>query len=164
MITVIKLNHQGEEQTRYPAEIYAYITNGVILDAYWQRPSTDLGYTLFEPGDHFREYFYTDRCFNIFAIAAANGQRKGWYCNVALPAQISEERVEQVDLLLDVWVKPNGEVLLLDEDEFAAEMTLTASQRHEAQQGLAALLALIRARHEPFQASEFIDSTETLAD
>lgn len=151
MITVIKLNHQGEEQTRYLAEIRTQLANGVILDAYWQRPRIDLGYTLFEPGDHFREYFYTDRWFNIFAIATANGQRKGWYCNVAMPAQISEERVEQVDLLLDVWVKPDGEVLVLDEEEFAAATTLTEAQRHGALQGLQDLLALIHTRYEPFQ-------------
>jgi predicted RNA-binding protein associated with RNAse of E/G family len=156
---VIKLNPQGEEQTRYLAEIHASIANGVILDAYWQRPRLDLGYTLFEPGDHFREYFYTDRWFNIFAVASEHGQRKGWYCNVAQPAQISTERIEQVDLLLDVWVRPDGEVLLLDEEEFVAELTLTEFQRHGARQGLHNLLALIDARHEPFQASDFPNNT-----
>ncbi|MEO7020557.1 MAG: DUF402 domain-containing protein [Ktedonobacteraceae bacterium] len=146
----MKLNHQGKEKTRYLAEVHAHIENGVILDAHWNRPSMDLGYAIFEPGDHFREYFYTDRWFNIFAIADTHGQRKGWYCNVAMPAQIGEERVEQIDLLLDVWVKPSGEVLLLDEEEFAAATTLTEAQRRGARQGLQDVLALIHAWHEPF--------------
>ncbi|MGH2507201.1 MAG: DUF402 domain-containing protein [Ktedonobacteraceae bacterium] len=151
MITVIKLNHQSEEKTRYLAEVHAHLVNGIILDAYWNRPSMDLGYTRFEAGDHFREYFYTDRWFNIFAIATAHGQRKGWYCNVAMPAQIGAERVEQIDLLLDVWVEPDGTILLLDEEEFAAETTLTVTQRDGAHQGLQDLLALIHAWHKPFQ-------------
>ncbi len=150
MITVIKLSHKGEEQTRYDAEVRTHLANGVILDAYWKRARMDLGYTLFEPGDHFTEYFYTDRWFNIFAIASVNGQHKGWYCNIAMPAQIGEERIEQIDLLLDVWVRPDGEVLLLDEEEFAAETTLTEAQRSGARQGLQELLSLIHARHEPF--------------
>jgi protein associated with RNAse G/E len=150
MVTVVKLSPRGAEKIRYPAQVSARLENGVILDAYWNHARKDLGYTIFEPGDHFIEYFYSDRWFNIFAIATADGQRKGWYCNVAAPALIDTERVEQVDLLLDVWVAPDGQLLILDEDEFAADLTLTAEQRRNARQGLRDLLALIAARHEPF--------------
>ena len=150
MITVVKLNPQGEEKIQYPAQVLTRLKNGVILDAYWNQPRRDLGYTIFEPGDHFIEYFYTDRWFNIFAISTAEGRRKGWYCNVAAPAQFSEERIEQVDLLLDVWVSPTGQPLILDEDEFAADTTLTERQRSGARQGLQELLTLIAARREPF--------------
>jgi uncharacterized protein len=149
-LIVIKLSPQGEEKIRYPAEISARLENGVMLEAYWDHARRDLGYTVFEPGDHFIEYFYSDRWFNIFAIATTTGQRKGWYCNVAAPAQIDVEQVAQVDLLLDVWVASDGRTLILDEDEFAADVTLTAEQRHGAQQGLQDLLALIATRHEPF--------------
>lgn len=151
VITIVKLDHQGEEKIQYLAEIHAQVVNGVVLDAYWQRPRLELGYTLFEPGDHFREYFYTDRWFNIFAIATAQGKRKGWYCNVAMPARIDGERIEQVDLLLDVWVGPDRQIVLLDEDEFAAAVTLTEAQRLGARQGLQDLLALIQAWGEPFR-------------
>lgn len=150
MITVIKLNPLGEEKIRYPAQVLARLEEGVILDAFWGHARKDLGYTVFEPGDHFVEYFYTDRWFNIFAISNADGRRKGWYCNIAAPAHISEERVEQVDLLLDVWVNPAGQTLILDEDEFAADITLTEAQRSGAERGLRELLALIAARREPF--------------
>lgn len=150
MLTVIKLDPSGEEKLRYPAELLARLENGVILNAYWERPRQDLGYTVFEPGDHFIEYFYTDRWFNIFAIATADGQRKGWYCNIAAPALIKEGQVEQIDLLLDVWVNPDGDLLLLDEDEFAADTLLTEAQRSGALQGLQDLLALIARRDSPF--------------
>jgi uncharacterized protein len=150
MVTVVKLNPQGEEKIRYPAQVSARLENGVILDAYWNHARKDLGYTIFEPGDHFIEYFYSDRWFNIFAIATADGQRKGWYCNIAAPALIATEQVEQIDLLLDVWVTPDGQLLILDEDEFTADLTITTEQRRNARQGLRDLLALIAARHEPF--------------
>jgi predicted RNA-binding protein associated with RNAse of E/G family len=150
MITVIKLSPQGEEKIRYPAEVAIRLENGVILDAYWNHARKDLGYTIFEPGDHFVEYFYSDRWFNIFAISSAQQQRKGWYCNVAAPALIEADRIEQVDLLLDVWVAPNGQTLVLDEDEFAADLSISPEQRSGALQGLQDLLALIAARHEPF--------------
>lgn len=151
MITVIKCSPLGEEQIRYPAEVLGRRENGIILAAYWNQSARDLGYTSFEPGDYFVEYFYTDRWFNIFAISSATGVRKGWYCNIAAPAYIDEERIEQRDLLLDVWISASGQTLILDEDEFAADTSLTAQQRSGAQSGLEALLALIRARSEPFQ-------------
>ncbi len=150
MVTVVKLNPLGEEMTQYPAKVFARLENGIVLDAHWTWPRRDLGYTIFEPGDHFVEYYYTDRWFNIFAISTADGGRKGWYCNIAMPACMSEERVEQVDLLLDVWVSPAGQPRVLDEDEFAAATTLTRAQRDGAQQGLRDLLVLIEARREPF--------------
>jgi protein associated with RNAse G/E len=150
MVTVIKLSPQGEEKIRYPAELSAHLENGVILIAHWDHASRDLGYTTFEPGDHFTEYFYNDWWFNIFAISTAHGQRKGWYCNVAAPAHIETDVVEQVDLLLDVWVDPAGQPLILDEDEFAADVTMTSEQRQAALQGLHDLLALIAARRGPF--------------
>jgi predicted RNA-binding protein associated with RNAse of E/G family len=153
MITVVKLNPRGEEKIRYPAQVLARLENGIILDAYWNSPPKDLGYTLFEPGDHFVEYFYTDRWFNIFAIATADGRRKGWYCNVAAPAQIGEEFVEQVDLLLDVWVDFAGQPCILDEDEFAIDTTMSEQQRRGARQGLQELLAHIAEWREPFTES-----------
>lgn len=150
MITVIKLDPRGEETTHYSAKILARLEHGIVLEARWERPRKDLGYTVFEPGDRFIEYFYRDRWFNIFEISAEDGRLKGWYCNIAAPAHIHSASIEQRDLLLDVWVNPDGQWLLLDEDEFAADITLTDVQRQGAAKGIQELLALIEARQEPF--------------
>ncbi|MBE3557836.1 MAG: DUF402 domain-containing protein [Ktedonobacteraceae bacterium] len=148
-ITVVKLNVQKEPQIRYQGRILQRLANGLVIAAAWTRSELDLGYTRFEPGDHFTEYYYTDRWFNIFAIAATGGKRKGWYCNIAEPAVIYNDRIEQVDLLLDIWVNPQGQFQVLDEDEFAAA-DLSREQREGAQQGLQAVLQLLQARQEAF--------------
>ncbi len=150
MITVVKQNPVGDAKIRYSGEIIEHLTNGVVIQASWTRPAHDLGYTVFETGDQFTEYYYTDRWYNIFAIARSDGTRKGWYCNVAEPAHIYNDAIEQIDLLLDVWVDPQGEALVLDEDEFAADTTLTQAQRIGAQHGLQTLLQLIATRQEMF--------------
>lgn len=150
MITVVKQNPRGETKIAYQGEILECLPNGVIIQAHWTLPAKDVGYTRFEPGDQFIEHYYTDRWFNIFAISSAAGILKGWYCNVAAPALISDERIEQIDLFLDVWVNPQGEPLILDEDEFAADTTLTDEQRSGALQGLQTLLEMIAARKEAF--------------
>jgi uncharacterized protein len=150
MITVSKLNSLGEKKIQYQGEIVEYLSNGVVILAYWKHPTKDLGYTRFEPGDRFIEYYYTDRWFNIFDISTTIGERKGWYCNIAEPAFIYDDHIEQIDLLLDVWVAPEGTLLLLDQDEFEADTTLNDEQRKGAQQGLHDLLQMIAARREPF--------------
>src|SRR6185312_13590230 len=125
MIRVVKQNPRGEPKIQYSGEIIEHSHDEVIIQAYWRQAAKDLGYTKFEPGDSFTEYYYTDKWFNIFAIASADGRRKGWYCNVTEPALISDDCIKQIDLLLDVWVYPTGKTLILDEDEFEADTTLS---------------------------------------
>jgi len=150
MITVVKLSPRGETKIQYQGEVVEYLSHGVIIQAYWSHPTKNLGYVSFEPGDRFIEYYYTDRWYNIFDIASTQGVRKGWYCNIAEPAILFEDRIEQVDLLLDVWVSPGGETLILDEDEFAADTTLTTLQRNGARQALQELLQMIVDQQEAF--------------
>jgi uncharacterized protein len=150
MITVTKLNPLGERKIQYQGEVIQRLSHGVVIQAYWKQPTKDLGYTLFEPGDQFIEYYYTDRWFNIFDISSAGGTHKGWYCNIAEPAHIHDEQIEQVDLLLDVWVNPKGAPLVIDEDEFESDTMLNDEQRRGARQALQDLLQMIAAQTEPF--------------
>ena len=137
MITVVKQNALGEAKVQYQGEVVERTPHKVIIQAYWSRATKNLAYTSFEPGDRFIEYYYTNKWFNIFDIASTAGERKGWYCNIAEPAVIFDDRIEQVDLLLDVWVSPKGETLILDEDEFASDNTLSKEQRKGGQARLA---------------------------
>ena len=150
MITVVKLNPRGETKIQYQGKVIERLSHGVKIKAYWSHPIKNLGYASFEPGDLFIEYYYTNRWYNIFDIANAKGVRKGWYCNIAEPALLFDDRIEQVDLLLDVWVSPIGETRILDEDEFAADTTLTTGQRTGAKQGLQELLKMIADQQEAF--------------
>lgn len=154
MITVVKLNALGEVKIKYQGEVIEHLGDAVVIQAYWTLAAKDLGYTRFEAGDRFIEYYYTDRWYNIFDIAGAEGTRKGWYCNVAEPAVIYDDHIEQVDLLLDVWVDPTGKPLILDEDEFDADTTLSDKQRKGARAGLRDLLEMIAAQREPFTRTE----------
>ena len=150
MVTVIKQDPHGSEKIRYQGTLIEHLPDGVVIQAAWTMPRRDLGYVVFEPGDRFVEYYYTTRWFNIFDIADAHGTRKGWYCNVAEPAHITEDQVEQIDLLLDVWVDPQGKSLILDEDEFAADTMMSDAQRHGAEMGLQTLLQMIETRQDMF--------------
>lgn len=149
MITVVKWNTQHQVKLCYQAEIVEQRTHGVILSSVWTLPSRDFGCTQFEPGDRFREYYYTDRWFNIQEVVSAKGKRKGWYCDIAEPVVIENNQMSLVDLELDVWVSAEGKPYLLDEDEFEAS-SLSEAQRIAAQQGVQALLEMLEAREDAF--------------
>ncbi len=150
IITVSKLNPRGEKTIQYQGEVLKRLADGIIIQAYWKQTPKDLGYVCFEPGDLFIEYYYSNRWFNIFEISDPLNKRKGWYCNIAEPADIHEDKILQKDLLLDVWVDPWGKPLILDEDEFEANTMLDDRQRQGARQGLSDLLQIITSEIAPF--------------
>lgn len=117
--TVYKLNHEGREVFSYPAAPIFRNPDAILLKAIWDRPPMDAGYVLLEPGDGWLETFYADRWYNVFEIRSADGRLKGRYCNITRPARISTDAVCAEDLALDVWIAPDGQTMVLDEEEFA---------------------------------------------
>lgn len=149
---VRKLDPAGREVFRYPvSRILQRTGTAVTLEAFFTRKDRmELGYTVFERGDLFIEHFYADRWYNVFEIfAVGTGARRGWYCNIARPAQITEGEVAQIDLALDVWVHPDGACLVLDEDEFA-DLHLPAEETALARAAVAEIQALAAQQAGPF--------------
>ena len=58
----------------YHGELLADEPGHLLVHARWERPPADLGYVIFEPGDHFYEHYYTERWYNIFEIRDDAGQ------------------------------------------------------------------------------------------
>lgn len=131
--TVKKLGPDGREQLRYDGEVLERTPTSVTIEAFFSRSDRhELPYTVFMRGDRFVEHFYSDHWYNIFEIeAAGTGELKGWYCNITRPAIIEENQVSAVDLALDLWVHPDGSMLVLDEDEFD-ELPLSRADRNTA--------------------------------
>ena len=64
--------------------------------------------------------FPRHRRWNAMLDFAPDGAPLGVYCNVALPPTLSRDRLDWVDLDLDVVRSGDGPATLVDEDEFAA--------------------------------------------
>src|SRR5918911_3352852 len=95
----ITITYQGELLLEEPGHL--------LLHARWERPALDLGYVLFETGDHFYEHYYTERWYNIFEVRGESGALKGWYCNVTRPVRLSGDLLRSEDLELDLFVPPD---------------------------------------------------------
>jgi len=149
LVTIRKLDHAGRQVTSYPGRVLRRAGRAIVLRTRWRRAPLDLGFVVLEPGDRWTEFFYADRWYNIFEICASDGRLKGWYCNVTRPACISADEVAADDLALDLWVAPDGETQVLDEDEFAA-LRLTPAEREAAQKALAELQTMVARKAAPF--------------
>lgn len=127
--------------------------------ATWTRPAVDLGYMQFAPGDILDEHFYADAWYCIFAVYRADGQLRGWYCNVTKPAEITHTAIISVDLELDLFVAADRIAMLrLDIDEFESQQY----QQHEPQvyaagyTALAKLEQMARTHQPPFDRIELL--------
>ena len=148
-VKIRKLDHVGNQVTVYPGRELWRDEHAIVLRTGWNRAPLDLGFVVLEPGDRWTEYFFTDRWYNIFRICASDGRLKGWYCNITRPASISADEIAAEDLALDLWVAPDGEMQVLDEDEFVA-LPLTPRERETAWRALVELQAMVAQEMAPF--------------
>ncbi len=149
-VTIIKNDHTGQEVWRYQGEVISESPTSVTVEAFFSREDRDDGYIVWRRGDRFIEHFYTDLWYNIFEIHDVDDDRiKGWYCNLARPASIEDHHVMQDDLALDVFVDPDGQALMQDEDEFEA-LPISPKERTHIQDALDALLRMVRQGDGPF--------------
>jgi uncharacterized protein len=145
-IHVRKLRPDGSQAFAWDGVVLRCDESGIVLRAQFNVDLVDLGFTTFQRGDEFVEFYFWDRCYNVFQISAPDGALKGWYANVGLPAQLRTDagELDYVDLALDVWMHPNGEYLVLDQEEFDVLLTEYSELADAAERGRDTLLALAR--------------------
>lgn len=135
-LIIIKQNLQGEETWRYTGRVLKQDNHSTLIEAHFNRPDMLFHGMTFGEGDRFVEIYFSNRWYNIFQIHDRDGDTlKGWYCNITRPAVITIDRIDYIDLALDLLVFPDGRQLVLDEDEFD-EMPLDDVTRQKARDAL----------------------------
>ncbi len=137
----------------FEAELLEETASYRLVQAFWERPRLDLGYIVFETGDTFLEYYYTDRWYAIFEIRTPTNALKGWYCNISYPARFTPDAIHSDDLDLDLFVSADRtQRLRLDIDEFenrGVDLSDPAAYA-AAYAAFQELEALVDAKTEPF--------------
>ncbi len=147
---VVKCDAFGREKLSYSGALVESNEDFVCIDASFALPDHDLGFITLRRGDRFREWFYRQRYYNIFRIAAGDsGALKGWYCNITRPPVITAGRVSAEDLELDVFVHPDGRMRILDEEDFA-RLRLPENEATAARAALAEIRDMVSKRIQPF--------------
>jgi protein associated with RNAse G/E len=143
-ITDLKRNPQGQVTWQYGGQILEKNGTRVTLQAFFNNQDTVYHGMPLLTGDRFIETYYTDRWYNIFEIHARDDDHlKGWYVNIALPAELEGDRLSYIDLALDILVFPDGRQIVLDEDEFAS-LEISPQVRQGARAALQEVQALFR--------------------
>ena len=148
-IKVQKKNLVGDVVYEYEGDELYRDENSVTLEALFTRADMQFMDVVFKKGDRFVEYYYSDRWYNIFAIYDRDdGQLKGWYCNIGMPAEIENGVVSYVDLALDLWVSNDGRQTVLDEDEFK-NLAINPELESKARNALDELIRLFNTQQPP---------------
>jgi len=66
---------------------------------------------------HTLAFFWQERDFLVYKLLSPDGTLYGHRFDVCQDVCITKEKIEFVDLLLDLWVDPSGEIHVLDEEE-----------------------------------------------
>lgn len=86
-----------------------------------------------EPGSATIAHYWTHRPYVAWRMFDRTGRLIGTLFHVCGAVHIFEDHLSYEDLLLDIWIAPDGSVRILDEDEVrdcAAQGLLSDSERH----------------------------------
>jgi protein associated with RNAse G/E len=97
-------------------------------------------------------FFIPNQWYNIVALIEETGIR--YYCNIASPYYRHGETITYIDYDLDVIVMPDGQYMLVDQDEYELHKVKYFYSNlvdQKVQSGLSALMGLIKSNKQPFQ-------------
>ena len=103
-------------------------------------------------------FYYTKRWYNIISMVRKTGIY--YYCNLASPSLYDGEAIKNIDYDLDVKVFPDGEYMILDENEYeyhASVMNYPENVKKIISSQMEELLDLIVNKKEPFDFSYIND-------
>ena len=99
-------------------------------------------------------FYYDDKWYNIISMIRKTGIY--YYCNIASPSLYDGEAIKNIDYDLDVKVFPDGEYMILDENEYHYHceiMNYPENIKKIIDNQLNELLQLIKNKEKPFDFS-----------
>ena len=99
------------------------------------------------------EFYWLDKCYNVFRFHEPDGTFRNFYCNINMPPVLGDGVLEYIDLDIDIVVDPAGNVSILDEDEFEENSRAYNYEKElivSARDAVDSLLGMIERRDFPF--------------
>lgn len=96
-------------------------------------------------------FYYSDRWYNVISMVRKTGIY--YYCNLASPSLYDGEAIKNIDYDLDVKVFPDGDYMILDENEYeyhAGIMKYSDDIKSKIEKEMNNLLSLIKSNSKPF--------------
>jgi len=163
-VKVEALNFDLSLRKSWPARLLESRDDRIVLLGEFDRDINHPELGIIRRGTRSREFFFTDRWYNIFEFTESSGELRNFYCNLAMPPTFEDSILRYVDLDIDVLVAPDGTVKVLDLDEFyenAERFSYSEEVKHRTEAALRELLELIERRGELFQVLPAIRKVES---
>lgn len=117
MLPFTEIKHHLDKPTEvYACELVQREAGHVVLRYVADRGFTLAGSTI-PRGAVTIAHYWPDRGYVYWEMSAADGTRVGRLWHLCRDVRITDDRVEYLDLLLDVWAPAEGPARLLDEDQ-----------------------------------------------
>lgn len=151
MTVVVTRIRPGKDKQRYLEHLLHIDSNRLVVDAPLTpsiREDFTLGLSrngLIPQGalvHSLKKYYFFNQYFSILEFRDPDGILLGYYSDIAAPLQTQGNEYAIVDWFLDLWIWPDGQFCLLDEDEFAVAVQdhlLTSSEADAARRTFAHL-------------------------
>lgn len=105
------------------------------------------------PGTVSVEFYWKNRCYNVFRFHEPEGELRNFYCNVNLPPTLKSGELRYIDLDIDVLVQPDMSYQVVDLEEFeehSIKHNYPAEIIETAHESLQEIISLIETRQFPF--------------
>jgi uncharacterized protein len=99
------------------------------------------------------EFYWKNRCFNVFRFHEPEGDLRNFYCNVNLPPVLENNVLSYIDLDIDILVAPDFNFEIVDLEEFeenARKFNYPAEVVEKARGGLEEVVQMILGKKFPF--------------
>ena len=144
---VRSLDWSGKLKVEWTGEVARDDAEEIVLRCRFTR-DVQTSYLRFRTDDVTVEHYPRHEWYNAFQVISAEGQLKGFYCNIAMPPTVEGDVLSYTDLTLDLFVFPDGRWLVLDEEDFErrAREDYPAEVVARARQSLSSLIGLVESR------------------
>jgi hypothetical protein len=111
--------HLNKPDQSYLCDLFYRGSGLVVLKYVSDRPGC-VGDILFEPWTTTYAIYKAGEGYVLWKMVDPQGNLKGYLFHICRDLQVREDRVDYLDMLLDVWVDRDGRVFVLDRDELEA--------------------------------------------
>jgi len=116
-MTILELKrHLNKPDESYLCDLLKRGRDFIVVKYVSDRPGR-VGSVTFEAGSKTYAYYKIGMGYVIWKMLNPDDELKGYLFHICQDLHIEEDRVEYLDLLLDVWIDAAGRIAILDRDE-----------------------------------------------